>query len=282
MSLITVSSTVLYSQSLLWKVSGKKLKSPSYLYGSIHIQDKRAFAFDDVVINAFNSTEAFAMEVLLDEVSQKDVQAALLMKDNTIENLLGKKKYKILDSIVKAKTGQGMFIFNKMKPFFLSSQLEQMSISKDMELALDLHFLNLARKADKSCYGVEKFKDQVKAVDAISLKEQAEMLYKGLTDTAKKDAEKEVNELIEAYLNFDFDKLLKLSTDTVALPKNFAKTFLIDRNYKMVKSFIKIANKQSLFCVVGAAHLCGKDGLITILRQKGYIVEAVPFKWIDK
>lgn len=268
------------AQSILWKVSGKKIKSPSYLYGSIHIQDKRVFAFDQIVLDAFMSTEAFAMEILIDEVTPQEIKEAMFMKNNTIEEFLTPEQYKILDSIVKAKTGIGMLMYNKMKPFFLSSQIMQLNLKKEMDDALDLYFLKYARKEGKTVYGVEKFAHQVAAIDKISLKEQVEMLYKGLTDTTISSDEKKFEELLQAYLNFDLNKLFELSNDT-SLPKNFNKAFLIDRNKVMAKNFIKIAKKQTLFCVIGAAHLPGENGVINLLRKKGLSVEPVIFNWIE-
>ncbi len=268
------------AQSILWKVSGKKIKSPSYLYGSIHIQDKRVFAFDQIVLDAFMSTEAFAMEILIDEVTPQEIKEAMFMKNNTIEEFLTPEQYKILDSIVKAKTGIGMLMYNKMKPFFLSSQIMQLNLKKEMDDALDLYFLKYARKEGKTVYKVEKFAHQVAAIDKISLKEQVEMLYKGLTDTTISSEEKKFEELLQAYLNFDLNKLFELSNDT-SLPKNFNKAFLIDRNKVMAKNFIKIAKKQTLFCVIGAAHLPGENGVINLLRKKGLSVEPVIFNWIE-
>ncbi len=268
------------AQSILWKVSGKKIKSPSYLYGSIHIQDKRVFAFDQIVLDAFMSTEAFAMEILIDEVTPQEIKEAMFMKNNTIEEFLTPEQYKILDSIVKAKTGIGMLMYNKMKPFFLSSQIMQLNLKKEMDDALDLYFLKYARKEGKTVYKVEKFAHQVAAIDKISLKEQVEMLYKGLTDTTISSDEKKFEELLQAYLNFDLNKLFELSNDT-SLPKNFNKAFLIDRNKVMAKNFIKIAKKQTLFCVIGAAHLPGENGVINLLRKKGLSVEPVIFNWIE-
>ncbi len=266
------------AQSLLWKVSGKNIKSPSYLYGSIHIQDKRVFAFDQTVWDAFLSTEAFAMEILIDEVTPQEIKDAMFMKNNTIEEFLTPEQYKTLDSIVKAKTGVGLLMYNKMKPFFLSSQIMQLNLKKEMDDALDLYFLRNARKEGKAVYGVEKFAHQVAAIDKISLKEQVDMLFKSLTDTTTNSDENKFEELLQAYLNFDLDKLFELSNDT-SLPKNFNKAFLIDRNKVMVKNFKKIAKKQTLFCVIGAAHLPGDNGVINLLRKKGLSVEPVIFKW---
>ncbi len=269
-----------YSQSLLWKVSGKNIKNPSYVYGTIHIQDKRVFSFDETVLKAFESSQAFAMEILMDEIPHKEMVEAMLMKNTSLDKLMSKEDYKILDSIVKAKTGSGVFMFNKMKPFFLSSQLMQMDMSKDMEAPLDLYFLQKARKAGKPCFGVEKFMDQINAVDAISYEDQVEMLMKGLTDTSENDDSLKLAEMLETYRKFDLEKMFELTSDTT-LPAEFSKAFLIDRNKVMVKNFIKISKKQSLFCAVGAAHLAGDTGVLQLLRKKGYTVEPVYFKWVE-
>jgi len=194
-----------FSQSLLWKVSGKKLKSPSYIYGTIHIQDKRVFSFDNVVSDAFESCDAFAMEILMDELDQQEIMSAMLMEDNSLDKLLTKDEYKILDSIVRGATGSGLILYNKMKPFFLSSQLMQMNISQDMELALDLFLLKNARDAGKECYGVEEFADQINAIDAISYEDQADMLFEGLTDTTSSNEIDKLEEMLVAYMNFDLN-----------------------------------------------------------------------------
>lgn len=270
---------LLFSQSLLWKVTGKDIKSPSYIYGTIHIQDKRVFSFDETVSNAFNSCNAFAMEILMDEIDRDEIMDAMLMDDNSLDKLLTKEEYYILDSVVKAMTGSGIFIYNKMKPFFLSSQLMQMNIPQDMELALDLHFLKMARDANKLCFGVEKFQDQINAIDAISLEDQAQMLFEGLTDTSGNQSVESLDKMLTEYMNFNLDAMFEMSNDT-SLPAEFNKAFLIDRNVGMVKNFVKIAKKQSLFCAVGAAHLPGKTGVIELLRNKGYTVEPVIFNWL--
>lgn len=271
----------IFSQSLLWKVSGKKLKKPSYLYGTIHIQDKRVFSFDQTVTNAFESSDAFAMEILMDEISNDEALAAMLMNDNSLDKLLTKEEYKILDSIVRVETGSGLLMYNKMKPFFLSSQLMQMKMPKDMEMALDLHFLNDARTAGKTCFGVEKFMDQINAIDAISLEDQADMLFQGLTDTTENSDDAKLDEMLESYMSFDLMKLFEMTSDT-SLPAEFNKAFLIDRNVGMAKNFVKISKKQSVFCAVGAAHLPGETGVIELLRKKGYTVEPVVFEWIQE
>lgn len=274
---LLVSVFATFGQSMLWKVSGKKMKAPSYLYGTIHIQDARVASFDSTVLNALNRCEAFAMEVLLDEINMRGIQKAMMMPEGKYLNtLLSPEDFALLDSICKAKLGISAIFMNGMKPFFVSSTLEQLDLRQDAEDALDLFLLKKAREYGKVCYGLEEYMDQIRAIDAISLKEQADMLSQMLHDTAQ--VSQDFEDMLEAYLRFELDSLAAMTQDT-ALPKKFEKVLVNDRNVTMVKRFLTISGEHTVFCAVGAAHLAGTKGIIALLRKKGYTVEPVPFTW---
>jgi hypothetical protein len=266
-----------FSQSLLWKVSGKDMKSPSYLYGTIHIQDERVFAFDSTVVMAFDACEAFAMEVLLDEINAKGIRQAMMMpKGKFLKDLLSKEDFALLDSLCKAKLGASALFMNGMKPFFVGSVLQQADMPQDKENALDLFLLKRAREKGKICYGVEEYMDQIKAIDAFSLKEQTEMLVYILHDTS--EMAQEYEEMLEAYLSFNLDKMTEMMQDP-SLPRKFDKVLINKRNVTMAKQFEKIAKEHTLFCAVGTGHLGGEKCVIALLRKKGYAVEPVVFRW---
>ena len=257
-----------FPQSLLWKVTGKDLKEPSYLYGSIHIQDQRVFAFDTTVLTSLYSCDAFAMEILMDEIDPKEMTSCTYMpKGKVLSEMMSENDFHKLDSICKKKVGTTAYLFNTMKPFFVMSLLQQSEFSQDQEDALDVFFLKKAREANKLCYGVEEFKTQTDAIDAIKLKDQVEMLVATLNDTTTESTKDESAAMLEAYLSFNLDTMIVMSNDP-SMPKKFNKVFLIDRNVGMAKNFEKIALEHSLFCVVGAAHLGGDKGVIALLRKK--------------
>jgi len=258
--------------SLLWEISGKKLSKPSYIFGTIHIQDRRVFSFRPVVEEKLKLCEAFAMEMLLDEVAQDKLKKAILMVDTTLDQLLSNDDYEKLDSIFIQKTGISIHLFNSTKPFFISSELGDQFITKDMPDHLDIYLLKIARENGKKIIGIETFEEQVETVDKIPLKEQAEMLLKSADDTA--DLEIKYNELLKTYLDADLDKMIELSKDT-ALPLQFSKIFVEERNVRMANRIAKFIRKQSTFCAFGAAHFGGSNGVIALLRKKGYTVNPV-------
>jgi len=57
------------STSLLWKITSPENDLVSYLYGTIHTQDKRVFEFVDILKQKILECDAYASEVLLNDTS---------------------------------------------------------------------------------------------------------------------------------------------------------------------------------------------------------------------
>lgn len=267
----------LSAQSVLWQVSGRNLQAPSYLYGTIHIQDGRVFSFDSTVWHCFDQCDALAVELLLDELNVSAVREEMMLpKGQTLNELFPKEDYRALDSLCKAKLGAGLIFFNRMKPFFLLSALQQVDIPKEMPVALDMFLLQQARAKGMQCHGLEDYMEQIKAIDAISLKEQVKMLQDVIYDTNSMAVQ--FDSLLDAYLSADMDKWEEMLKDP-SLPENFNKRLLEKRNVTMYKGFCKLTKKHRVFCAVGCGHLAGDQGLIEMLRKKGYTVEPVMFSW---
>ena len=110
------------SPVVLWQVSGRNLQAPSYLYGTIHIQDGRVFSFDSTVWHCFDQCDALAVELLLDELNVSAVREKMMLpKGQTLNELFPKEDYRALDSLCKAKLGAGLIFFNRMYISILKS-----------------------------------------------------------------------------------------------------------------------------------------------------------------
>src|SRR5512135_1843975 len=82
--------------SLLWKISGNGLKRPSYIYGTIHSYDKRAFVFREMVASYMKRCDAFGMEIKLDDfVPFPRLARFTLFPDTTLPMLIGDSAFRV-------------------------------------------------------------------------------------------------------------------------------------------------------------------------------------------
>jgi uncharacterized protein YbaP (TraB family) len=261
-------------KTLLWEITGNGLKTPSYLYGTIHIQNARVFAYDTVVAQIFNACDAYAMELNMDEMNMTEMMKFMMM-EKPIDSFVTPAQFRTIDSLLQKRMKVSLTSQRNYKPFFIYSELMVSSEKKDKAVALDLDFFMKAKKAKKKVIGIEKFEEQFAAVDMISVEEQVKMLL----EMTKEDASDSLyNMLVDTYLEGDLEKMIELSADT-SMPENFEKAFLIDRNIKMAERIGKISEEQMTFNAVGAAHLGGENGVIALLRKNGYTVKPIKTKF---
>jgi len=263
-------------KGLLWEINGKGLKKPSYLYGTIHIQSKKVFQYDPVVEEKLKSCNAFAPELILDEINQLEVMGAMMMTDNSLDNLLSPEDYAKLDAFMKASTGTGIEVFKRMKPFALIAQLGQGDVTGEMPIPLDMHLLQIARENKLKTFAVEKLDEQIAVINSIPLADQARMLMEAISDTSS--GNKQFEELVQVYLDQNLDAMMSLAEDP-SLPKEIQQEFLIARNKVMAERINVFIKEQSTFIAIGAAHLGGRNGIIELLKQQGLKLKAVPFSF---
>ena len=60
--------------SLLWEVTGKNIKEKSYIFGSIHRNNKILFSFPDSLYHALYSSETLAIEADLLSMTEIDIR----------------------------------------------------------------------------------------------------------------------------------------------------------------------------------------------------------------
>ena len=85
-----------YPKTLLWRISGKNLTQPSYLFGTMHLNDKRLFRFDDSVYKAIEHSEGLAIELNPDEMAAYYVNKMVDDMENAkrLKDMLDEKEYK--------------------------------------------------------------------------------------------------------------------------------------------------------------------------------------------
>jgi len=261
-------------KSLLWKISGNGLNKPSYLFGTIHLTCDTSL--DENTLNALEATEQLYLELDMDDKSiQMQMMKLMMMKDGTkLSTLLSAEDFKILDEFMKKNLNMSVKMFDSFKPFMISSMLfPKMLDCKSQSVESEL--MKITKEQNEEIFGLEKAEDQMKIFDEISYQDQADELLKTVKDNLEKD-KKEFKEMITIYQNKDIEGMLKMMSDSDnKITSENQDILLNDRNKNWIPIMIKIMKDKPTFFGVGAGHLAGEEGVIKLLRKKGYKVEAV-------
>src|ERR1700743_2299013 len=82
--------------TLLWRISGRNGHKTAYLYGTMHLTDKRLFDLGDSLYEAIRHAEGFATEVDMQSLSALiigEVEKEIYNKKN-LKDILTEKEYK--------------------------------------------------------------------------------------------------------------------------------------------------------------------------------------------
>jgi len=270
--IIIFSFLTINCQSLCWEISGNKLKQNSYLYGTMHSADKRIFNFTDASKKAFDSATAFAMEIDPEKINFLSLLSDIVGDGkHSLKNELKPEDYNLLDSVLKAKTGFPLSLFDKMQPIIIQTLITSTSedIKDSSHLFLDLYFYEQAKSKGKKTTGVETVNEQIKSLNTLNYEDQITLLLKDLKEP--NNADEEFEDMVRLYINGELDSLLVMSEEA-KMPPQFNQILLTDRNLRMAERIAKMIQKESHFIAIGALHLPGKQGVINLLRNKGFIV----------
>lgn len=266
------------SKTFLWKVQSKT--NTIYLLGSIHYLKKEMYPLDEKIEKAFKESDVLAVEADVTNIEKVDVQklfgGAFYTENETLEKHLSPKTYALLKKKLN-DLGASLEVANKYKPWFLAISLVSLEISKlgfDPNYGIDRYFLANASET-KRILELESLEYQFHLSSSLPEKDQELFLLYTLKDM--KVLEKELDRLIKAWRTGDARGVESIITRTVKEDKRLVpifEKFIYQRNRNMalkIEDYLK--TKETYFVVVGAGHLVGRQGIIQILRDKGFTVE---------
>ncbi len=260
-------------KALLWKITGNGIESPSYLFGTIHIICEDEYVMTDDIENALKSSEKLVMELDMTDPQLAMKMQKLAMNDNfaNVKTELKPEDANALDNFLKTNYGQGIDQFGVFKPFMLSSLVMMKSLDCEFK-QYETELVNMSKADSIEVEGLESMEFQVGIFDSMPREEQLKSLIEQINNPEKSD--KEMNELVEAYVSMDMLQIAKLTEENEDF-KGYADQFIYDRNETWIPKIEEYIKKETVFFAVGAAHLPTEKGVIALLREKGYKVEAV-------
>jgi uncharacterized protein YbaP (TraB family) len=260
--------------SILWRITAPGSNKPSYLFGTIHVTDKRVFFFSDSLYHALEQTEGFATELdmmqfathyLSDYIDAEKNSDEVSLVDTVSEQVITK-----YSKALQKKTGKPL---NKISTKDIKAGSDvfyaKMLQEGEMPTFMDAYLYSIAKNQGKWTGGIEDFEDQ-----AVLLKDRDTSVEDKIQTFLAEDnrrAKLSMEWMISTYLSQNLDIIDK----TDELWQGSKDEVLIKRNNKMSRRIDSIMQFRSCVFAVGAAHLPGDSGVITLLRKRGYQIEPV-------
>lgn len=287
--LFTIISVLLLGYSsaeaqLLWKISGNGLEKPSYIFGTHHMAPvsvldsvpgfKEALASVDKVYG-----EMVMADAMSPESQQMMMMAAIAPQDSTLTAVLSPAAIDSLNNILAKYLGPQMTAaaLNPMKPAMVSTLLaaaQTQSAFPQYNAAqqLDGEIQSRAAAIGKEVGGLETMADQCQALFGGSILAQANDLMQAMrNDEIAIDV---VKQLAGAYLAGDLQAMLDIMENpATGFNDEQADRMLNRRNADWMRVLAGMLPAMSILIAVGAGHLPGDKGLISLLRREGYTVE---------
>jgi uncharacterized protein YbaP (TraB family) len=174
-------------------------------------------------------------------------------------------------------------VFFDYKPlplqFFLSTKFDSYKKAKETNglPTFDDYFQKEALAQGKEVGGLESLTSQFKAVFQAPTLERQKAMLMWMVDHQTPTEQKGCSE--ETYYSQDLEAIRNQSATPDDDPRSFSSEELFKmvavRNLNWMKKIPSVMSRKSTLFVVGCLHLPGPDGVLNLLRQAGYTVEAV-------
>lgn len=253
--------------NLLWRISGNGLTKPSWLYGTIHLTDKRVFNFGDSLYAALEACEGYAMEVdpdsMVSSMFKEELENKGLLKKAVSAKDFGRMKKKLQERFGKAPEN---ITVNEFRNYYY--RIARAAGKEHMQAFMDAWFYDAVKRQGKWVGGIEDVDDQK------GLIEEVEPITKYVEDFINdhKESKALLEKMISIYLAEDLGGVEDI---TVGAGETFVDKVMLRRNRKMARRIDSLAHIRSTFFAVGSGHLPGDSGVVSYLRRQGFTVQPV-------
>jgi len=263
------------NKSLLWSISGKHMKKPSYLFGTIHIICPQDYIWTQKMKESLKKSQEVCFEMDMDDPSVLMKVATGLMDNSgkTLEDYFTPEQYKLVTAYVRDSLGMNISLFRNMKPAALESMITGKNVACENPVSYEDKIMEQAKADKKEILGLEQPEEQIELFDNLP----ADSVVKEIMEVinGKSSDNDDYKKLVNAYKKQDLPALYELMRFSGESPIDLA-GFLDDRNQRWIERMVEKMDQKSVFFAVGAGHLWGENGVINLLRKEGYTV--IPVK----
>ena len=264
-------------KSFLWKVRSEK--GSIYILGSIHFFKKENYPLKQSIEQAFDAAAKLVLEIDLQSATPERTQQVTLAKGvfrdgTTLQQSVAKETYDLTEQRAR-ELGIDLRALNPLKPWLVALTLTTMKLQKlgfDPGYGIDRHFAERAKRSGKSTGGLESLEFQVGLFDGMARSDQEMMLRETLKELDQLD--QGVEQIVQLWLKGDVGSLEEWLLAGMREYPAVHEKVIVERNRHWLPQIEKmIAQGENALVIVGSAHLVGRQGVIELLKQRGYTVE---------
>lgn len=261
------------NNTLLWQISGKDLKNPSYLFGTFHLLCKDDIKFSEQLKTVLLSSDEVYMEMDMDDPSTM-LSGLFYMNmkgGKKLKDLYTVAEYKKVESYFTDSVGIPIMMLQSIKPYFLVAMLYPKMMNCKTASGVEEELVSIAKENKKEIKGFETIQFQSSVFDSIPYEWQAKELLKNIDSFLF--YKNEFDTMMLEYKNQHLSAMENLLTKSEFGSDKYEDILLTKRNLNWVGQLKTIMKKESVFVAVGAGHLVGEKGLLNLLRKEGYTVD---------
>lgn len=264
-------------KSFLWQIESGKNKL--FILGSIHLLKKADGQLKPIIEETFAKAKRVVFEVdLLNEGPEKMQQLVLKLGINpdgkTLQQKVSQETFQ-LATVWANDLGIDVKVLTPFKPWVAGLTMIVMQLQKlgyDPNLGVDRLLAGRAKQANKPVSGLESAEFQIELLDSLPAGLQEMMLRQSFAEMTQFG--KTIDAMVRAWRDGDLAAAEKLFLESMADYPELREKLLDERNRNWLPQIEKFMNSgEDTLVVVGAAHLVGKNGVIELLKGRGYKVE---------
>jgi uncharacterized protein YbaP (TraB family) len=262
-------------KTFMWKV--ERGETTLYLLGSIHALKEDAYPLPPAIEAAFAEAEVAVFEIDLQDMTKVAVKmfsAGTLEEGRTLEQVVGPETWAEFETHV-GDLGFDASLYQGMKPWMAALTVAAFELTKHGYLAtagLDTYLSQRADETGKMRLALETAEFQVSLFAELSPEQSLAFLRYTL-----EDLETMIPEMNELYLDWRAGNVESLEGSLLEGFEEFPEVFekmVADRNHAWMPQIEELlAGDRDAIVVVGSLHLVGTEGVVKLLREKGYTVE---------
>jgi uncharacterized protein len=270
----------LAQSSVLWEIKRDDLAFPSYLMGTIKFVGEKEYVLPSEAVEKIQKSKIFAIEDPVDHHAQHELNKALHFRHGqSLKTVLSPEEYEsvlvFFEEQFEITRSKFESKYQKLIPLALSITMTRLALGERVKY-FDIELLRVAKANNIPTYSLEKMEREAEAIQRYPMNDQVKALLKSIENFDQQ--KNEFRMLMMNYPHGSLEDITRYTLHPVDDNPVFIEEFYTKRNLEWLPKIEKMIRDKPAFIALGISHLEGEQGILALLKSKGYTLSAVPLQ----